>query len=92
MAKKNTEAQVTTEVQPKTDVDVKAPTGYPELSTEQKLRVRDLQINLVTTKERAANEIKAAEQALLDGVNGVAKELEITTAKGFDLAALKFHD
>lgn len=75
---------------------------YPALSTEQRLAVRDLQIDLVVAREQAQADLKATEQRvndsiklvqdrLLAGVQAIGKELGIEGAN-FDLGTLKFHD
>lgn len=75
---------------------------YPILSTEQRLAVRDLQIELVVARENAVNELKATEQRVNDmvktvqekmlaSVQAIGKELGIEGAN-FDLGSLKFHD
>jgi len=66
-------------------------TSFPELSIEQKLFIRDLQINLVSAKENAEKLVKAAESALLDGIGEVAKKLGLKEVKTFDLMSLKFN-
>jgi hypothetical protein len=49
--------------------------AYPQLSTEQKLTVRELNYKLVKVREDAANLIKTAETNLVGGVQSIASEL-----------------
>lgn len=64
---------------------------YPELSTEQKLTVREAQLNVIRVRETAIATIKNAEQALMTSLDKLATELKINVATStFDLDTLKF--
>jgi hypothetical protein len=75
---------------------------YPELSTEQKLAIRDLQIELQVAREQgeaaiknvtqqANDAIKAAEQKVMDAVRAMFAQFGLTTGQ-LDLRTLKLHD
>lgn len=81
---------------------VKAATTYPELTTDQKLTIRDLQIEsqiareqgeeaIKNTTQQANDAIKAAEQKLFDTITALFAELGVTTGN-LNLRTLKLHD
>jgi hypothetical protein len=67
-------------------------TVYPELQLTHKFLVRDKQMGVVVAREKAAEMVKQAEQALFDAVKTVAGELNITSTDwNFDFGTLKFN-
>jgi len=66
---------------------------YPELSTEQKLAVREAQFVLTSTRESAQAAVTNAEKAYMAAIEKVATDLKITpnTAQ-FNVTTLLFSD
>jgi uncharacterized protein len=71
----------------------KIATVYPELSTEQRLAIRDAQFQLTSTRESAQSAVANAEKAYMAAIEKVAADLKIApnTAQ-FDVATLVFSD
>jgi hypothetical protein len=64
---------------------------HPALSTEQKLRVRNIQFSLTRTREHAARLVSDAEKSLMSALGELATELKIDpNTANFDLDTLKF--
>ncbi len=64
---------------------------YPDLSTEQKLRVRNAQFSLTRTREHSARLVSDAEKSLMSALGELATELKIDpNTANFDLDTLKF--
>jgi hypothetical protein len=61
-----------------TETTAKGATVYPELSTEQKLEVRQAQFVLTSTRESAQTAINNAEKALLAVIEKVVTDLKVT--------------
>ncbi len=68
-------------------------TIYPELSTEQRLAVRDAQFQLTNTRESAQAVVVNAEKAYMATIEKVATDLKIApnTAQ-FNVTTLLFSD
>jgi hypothetical protein len=66
------------------------PVVFPELSTEQKLAVRESQFQLVALREQADLAIKKAEQNLIDTVRKIATDLKIPEGVNFNFGPLSF--
>ena len=73
-------------------IEKEVSTVYAELTTEQKLAVREAHYILNTVREQAAAAIKNAEQALVKTVEGLAKELKVGENAVFNFGPLTFTD
>ena len=76
-----------TEVKP---IDPVTPARFPELSTEQKLAVREAQFQLTSLREQATNALQQAEKKVVDTVKGIATDLKIPEGAQFNFGPLTF--
>ena len=68
-------------------------TVYPELSTEQRLAVREAQFQLASTRESAQTAVTNAEKAFMAVLEKIATDLKIVPGTAqFNITTLLFSD